>query len=370
MLKLSNIEKIVEDARNGKLFVLVDDENRENEGDLIFPAQLVTPDIINFMAKYGRGLICLALTKHRAKELDLKKMDRRNTSKFDTAFTTSIEAKEGITTGISAADRSITIQTAIDDNKSKEDISTPGHIFPLIARDGGVLSRAGHTEAAVDIARLAGLKPAAVICEIMNDDGSMARLDDLKKFCKSHNINIATIEELIRWRVKNDPIVKIKYTDQLVTRTAGKFKFFCYSNLIDGTEHFALVRGNIAEQDEVLVRVQKLNYISDLFQGVLSKNNHNEKDIPINRIMREMQNIKKGVIVIIKDNRGIFEWNKDKKGSDNTESQEFREYGVGAQILRDIGVRKMILLTNSKKAIIGLQGFDLKIVGHKEIRNE
>ncbi len=370
MFELSNIEKIVEDARNGKLFVLVDDENRENEGDLIFPAQLITPDIINFMAKYGRGLICLALTKHRAKELDLKKMDRRNSSKFDTAFTTSIEAKEGITTGISAADRSTTIQTAIDDNKSKEDISTPGHIFPLIARDGGVLSRAGHTEAAVDIARLAGLKPAAVICEIMNDDGSMARLDDLKKFCKSHNINIATIEELIRWRVKNDPIVKIKYSDQLVTRIAGNFKFFCYSNLIDNTEHFALVKGDIVEEDEVLVRVQKLNYIRDLFQGALSKSNQKEKDISINRIMLEMQNIKKGVIVIIKDNKGLFEGNWDKKKHNNTENHGFREYGVGAQILRDIGVRKMVLLTNSKKAIIGLQGFDLKIVDHKELRNE
>ena len=369
MLELSNIEKIVEDARNGKLFVLVDDENRENEGDLIFPAQLITPDIINFMAKYGRGLICLALTKHRAKELDLKKMDRRNSSKFDTAFTTSIEAKEGITTGISAADRSTTIQTAIDDNKSKQDISTPGHIFPLIARDGGVLSRAGHTEAAVDIARLAGLKPAAVICEIMNDDGSMARLNDLKKFCKSHNINIATIEELIRWRVKNDPIVKIKYTDQLVTNIAGNFKFFCYSNLIDNTEHFALVKGDIVEEDEVLVRVQKINYIRDLFQGALSKSNQNEKDVSINRIMLEMQNSKKGVIVIIKDNKGVFEGNWDKKKHDNSENQEFREYGVGAQILRDIGVRKMVLLTNSKKAIIGLQGFDLKIVGHKELRN-
>ena len=254
--------------------------------------------------------------------------------------------------------------------KAKKILVPQGIFFHLIARDGGVLSRAGHTEAAVDIARLAGLKPAAVICEIMNDDGSMARLDDLKEFCKSHNINIATIEELIRWRVKNDPIVKIKYTDQLVTRIAGNFKFFCYSNLIDDTEHFALVKGNIVEEDEVLVRVQKLNYISDLFQGVLSKNNQNEKDVSINRIMREMQNIKKGVIVIIKDNRGIFEWNKDKKENDNTESQEFREYGVGAQILRDIGVRKMVLLTNSKKAIIGLQGFDLKIVGHKELRNE
>ena len=370
MFKLSKIEKIVEDARNGKLFVLVDDENRENEGDLIFPAQLITPDIINFMAKYGRALICLALTKERAQELDLKKMDRRNSGKFDTAFTTSIEAKEGITTGISAADRSTTIQTAIDDNKNKEDISTPGHIFPLIARDGGVLSRAGHTEAAVDIARLAGLKPAAVICEIMNDDGSMARLGDLKKFCNSHDINIATIEELIRWRVRNDPIVKKKYTDQLVTGIAGTFKFFCYSNIIDDTEHFALVKGNIEENDEVLVRVQKLNYVSDLFQGVLSQNNQNEKEVPINKIMQEMKSIKKGVIVIIKDNKKMFEFNKFKRVNHNSDSQEFREYGVGAQILRDIGVRKMVLLTNSKKAIIGLQGFDLKIVGHKELKNE
>ena len=270
-MKLASIEKIVEDARNGKLFVLVDDQNRENEGDLIFPAQLVTPDVINFMAKYGRGLICLALSKKRANQLDLKRMDRRNTSKFDTAFTTSIEAKEGITTGISAADRSKTIQTAIDVTKTKEDISTPGHIFPLIARDGGVLTRAGHTEAAVDIARLAGLKPASVICEIMNDDGSMARLDDLKKFCSKHNINIASIEELIRWRVRNDPIVKIKYKDQLISKIAGKFNFFCYSNTIDGTEHFALVKGNIKENDHTLVRVQKLNYISDLFKGSLAE---------------------------------------------------------------------------------------------------
>ena len=370
MLKLSNIEKIVEDARNGKLFVLVDDENRENEGDLIFPAQLVTPDIINFMAKYGRGLICLALTKDRSIELDLKKMDRRNSSKFDTAFTTSIEAKEGITTGISAADRSRTIQTAIDDNKSKEDISTPGHIFPLIARDGGVLSRAGHTEAAVDIARLAGLKPAAVICEIMNDDGSMARLDDLKKFCNTHNINIATIEELIRWRVRNDPIVRIKYSDTLLSKIAGEFKFFCYSNIIDKTEHFALVKGEINEDEEVLVRVQKLNYISDLFQGALSKKNIKDKEVSINRIMLEMQENKKGVIVIIRDNKEIFDWKNIDNSNSNSENQEFREYGVGAQILRDIGVRKMILLTNSKKAIIGLEGFDLKIVGHKELNYE
>ncbi len=368
-MKLTSIEKVVEDARNGRLFVLVDDENRENEGDLIFPAQLITPDVINFMAKYGRGLICLALTKKKADILELKRMDRRNTGKFDTAFTTSIEAKEGITTGISAADRAKTIQTAIDDTKGKNDISTPGHIFPLVARNGGVLTRAGHTEAAVDIARLAGLNPSAVICEIMNDDGSMARLEDLKKFCADHKINIASIEELIRWRVRNDPIVKRKYSDTLKTNFAGVFKFFCYFNVIDGTEHFALIKGNIDENKETLVRVQKLNYISDLFKGKLESINKNQ-EFAIDKVMKEMDKNENGVIVIIRDNKELFSLDKDKNKLRFADNQEFREYGVGAQILRDLGVRKMILLSKSKKAIIGLEGFDLKIVGHKELKYE
>ncbi len=368
-MKLTNIEKIVEDARNGRLFVLVDDENRENEGDLIFPAQLITPDVINFMAKYGRGLICLALTKKKADILELKRMDRRNTGKFDTAFTTSIEAKEGITTGISAADRAKTIQTAIDDTKGKNDISTPGHIFPLVARNGGVLTRAGHTEAAVDIARLAGLNPSAVICEIMNDDGSMARLEDLKKFCSEHKINIASIEELIRWRVRNDPIVKRKYSDVLKTNYAGTFKFFCYFNVIDGTEHFALIKGSIDEDKETLVRVQKLNYISDLFGGKLENIDKNQ-EFSIDKVMKEMDKNKNGVIVIIRDSKELFSLDKDKNKLRFADNQEFREYGVGAQILRDLGVRKMILLSKSKKAIIGLEGFDLKIVGHKELKYE
>ena len=247
-MDLSSIEEIVECARNGKLFVLVDDENRENEGDLIFPAQLITPSVINFMAKYGRGLICLALTEERSKVLDLKPMDRRNTSKFDTAFTVSIEAKEGVTTGISAADRSKTIQTAIDITKGKDDLTTPGHIFPLVAKKGGVLSRAGHTEAAIDIARLAGLNASAVICEIMNDDGSMARMKDLKKFCKKHDLKLASIEDLIRWRVHKDPIVKKIFSDKLKTNFAGEFDFYCYSNQIDKTEHFAIVKGKVNEE--------------------------------------------------------------------------------------------------------------------------
>ncbi len=358
-MTLSKIENIVEDARNGKMFVLVDDENRENEGDLIFPSQLITPDKINFMAKYGRGLICLALTQSRADFLDLMPMDRRNPSKYDTAFTVSIEAKEGITTGISAADRARTVQTAIDENKNKNDISTPGHIFPLVARNGGVLTRAGHTEAAVDIARLAGLNPSAVICEIMNDDGSMARLDDLKIFCELHKLNLASIEDLIRWRVRNDPIVKRKYMDKLITSFAGKFDFYCYSNEIDGIEHFALVKGNIEEKENTFVRVQKLDYVNDLFQGSLN-DRENRSDVNLNKVMKEIDKLQKGVIVIIKENNSLF-----KKTNKNESNPEFREYGVGAQILRDLGVRNMILLTNSKKAIIGLEGFDLKIIGHK-----
>ena len=356
-MDLSSIEEIVECARNGKIFVLVDDENRENEGDLTFPAQLVTPDIINFMAKYGRGLICLALTEERSKELDLKPMDRRNTSKFDTAFTVSIEAKEGVTTGISAADRSRTIQTAIDNTKDKDDLTTPGHIFPLVARNGGVLSRAGHTEAAIDIARLAGLNPSAVICEIMNDDGSMARMNDLKKFCKHHDLKIASIEDLIRWRVHKDPIVKRIFSDKLSTDFAGEFDFFSYTNQIDKTEHFALVKGDIEEEESTLVRVQKINYVNDLFKGQLLSKKGNTNTIE--RAMIEINKNKKGVLVIIKDNK--FEFNQ--VPTDIKTTPELREYGVGAQILRDLGVRKMLLLTNSKQEIIGLEGFDLKIVG-------
>ena len=366
----NTIEEIIDDISKGKIVILLDDEDRENEGDLVCAAELVTPEIINFMASHGKGLICMPLSGEKCDQLNLPMMTNFNRASHGTGFTVSIEAASGISTGISAADRSHTILTAASNSAKSSDIVQPGHVFPLRAMDGGVLSRAGHTEAATDLSLLAGLQPSGVICEIMNDDGTMARLEDLKEFCKSNNINIATIEELIRWRVRNDPIVKIKYTDQLVTKIAGNFKFFCYSNKIDDTEHFALVKGDIEEDDEVLVRVQKLNYISDLFQGVLSKNNSYEKDVSINIIMLEMQDIKKGVIVIIKANKSIFEWNNYKKENYNSDSQEFREYGVGAQILRDIGVRKMVLLTNSKKAIIGLQGFDLKIVGHKELRNE
>ena len=360
-MKLSSIEEIVECARNGKTFVLVDDENRENEGDLIFPAQLITPDVVNFMAKYGRGLICLALTEERSKVLDLKRMDRRNTSKFDTAFTVSIEAKEGVTTGISAADRSRTIHTAIDNTKGKDDLTTPGHIFPLVARNGGVLSRAGHTEAAIDIARLAGLNPSAVICEIMNDDGSMARMEDLKTFCKYHDLKLASIEDLIRWRVHKDPIVKKVYVEKLCTDFAGNFKFYCYSNEIDKTEHFAIVKGDIKEDEDTLVRVQKINYISDLFNGQLP--NNSVKAFSIKKAMDEISINKKGVLVVINNNKPQF----TVKEKEQNKGTEFREYGVGAQILRDLGVRKMLLLTNSKKEIIGLEGFDLKVVGKKNI---
>ncbi len=362
--KFSSIEEIVKDARNGKMFVLIDDEGRENEGDLVIPAQMVTPDIINFMTKYGRGLVCLALTAERAKKLELDPMNRRNPGEFDTAFTVSIEAVDGVTTGISAADRAKTIQVAIDNTKNKNDIRTPGHVFPLIARDGGVLRRAGHTEAAVDISRLAGLNASAVICEIMNDDGTMARLKDLKIFCRNHNLKIATIEDLIRWRVKNDPIVKKVYKDTIRTEFAGEFNLYIYSNIVESVEHLAIVKGNI-DSNPVAVRVQSVDYISDIFKAKTKKNPSGNPSI-IEKAMIEINNRGKGVIVIIRDANASNILTKLLAKTEK-KSTDFKEHGVGAQILRDLGVREMILLSKVQKSIVGLEGFDLKIVEYQDI---
>ncbi len=366
-LNLSKIEEIVSEARNGKMFVLIDDENRENEGDLVIPAQMVTPDIINFMAKHGRGLVCLALNSERARELDLSPMNRRNPGEYDTAFTVSIEAAEGVTTGISAADRAKTIQVAIDASRGKNDIRTPGHVFPLIARDGGVLARAGHTEAAVDISRLAGLNASAVICEIMNDDGTMARLKDLEIFCKTHKLKISTIEDLIRWRVRNDPIVKKTYENILNTDFAGKFNLNVYSNTIEPVEHIAIVKGKINGKKPIAVRVHKLDYISDIFHGTLSGVSKSSPNI-IKESMMEINKIGQGVIVLIRDvnSANIVSKLNSKK---NKAFSDFREYGVGAQILRDLGVREMILLSKKHKSMIGLEGFDLKVIDYKNIES-
>ena len=365
--EFSTIEELVLEARNGRMLVLVDNKDRENEGDLIIPAQMVTPDSINFMAKHGRGLICLSLSSGRIDELGLSAMERRNPGKLDTAFTESIEARRDVTTGISAADRAKTIQIAIDKNSSSNDIRTPGHVFPLRARDGGVLVRAGHTEAAVDIARLADLNPSAVICEIMKDDGSMARLDDLLPFCKKHELKIGSIADLIRYRVNNDPIIKRKNENILNTRETGKWNIFSYVNNVvsDSQEYLALTKGNIRKASPVLVRVHVSNLITDSFDGVIGERN-DAGYISLRQSMHEINKHGTGLIVIInhKDSDEVLSKYIGGRQTWNDEDK-IREHGIGAQIIRDQGIREMILLSRTKRAVVGLEGFDLKIIEQK-----
>lgn len=353
---LSSIEEIIEDARNGKMFILVDDENRENEGDLIIPAQFATPDAINFMAKEGRGLICLAMEGKIADRLGLHLVGNRDNG-FSTAFTISIEAKKGVTTGISAADRAKTVQVAIDPETGAQDLSSPGHVFPLRAKDGGVLVRAGHTEAAVDIAKLAGLRPAGVICEIMKDDGTMARLPDLISFSQLHNLKIGTIADLIAYRRRAENLVVRQETTTIKTEDNQELKYYLYKDIISGVEHIALVKGNIKPDNDILVRMHSMNVLSD----VLGMGESHLK-----KAMKEIANSESGVFVLIRDDTHLslvgMATNKN-----NEKSSMLRDYGVGAQILRDLGVRNMILLSNSKKNIAGLDGYDLKITGHKNI---
>ena len=366
------IEEIVLEARNGRMFVLVDNEDRENEGDLIIPAQMSTPDSINFMAKYGRGLICLSLTSGRINQLGLLPMERRNPGKLDTAFTVSIEAKKGVTTGISAADRAKTIQIAIDKYSTAEDIRTPGHVFPLRARDGGVLVRAGHTEAAIDIARLADLNPSAVICEIMKDDGTMARLDDLIPFCKKHELKIGSIADLIRYRVNNDPIIRRKNENILNTRETGKWNIYSYENKVvsDSQEYLALTKGNVKSDHPVLVRVHVSNLVSDSFDGFIGEKD-NAGYISLRQSMHEINKYGAGLIVIInhKDSDEVLSKYISGKKTWNDEDK-IREHGIGAQIIRDIGIREMILLSRTKRAVVGLEGFDLKIIEQKSPSKE
>ena len=364
---LSPIEEIVDEARNGRMFVLVDNEDRENEGDLIIPAQMATPDAINFMATYGRGLICLSMTKSRIDELELSPMGRRNPGKLDTAFTVSIEATKDVTTGISAADRAKTIQVAIDKGSGPSDIRTPGHVFPLTAREGGVLVRAGHTEAAVDITRIAGLNPASVICEIMKDDGTMARLNDLIPFCKKHNLKIGSIADLIRYRVNNDPIIKRKNSNLLSTKSYGDWNIFSYENTVNknGPEHIALVKGELNNISSVLVRVHISNFINDAFDGVIG-NFEDKGYISLKESMSEINKNGSGLIVVInyQDSTHILSnyisgnniWNEEDK---------IRENGIGAQIIRDQGVKEMVLLSKSKREVVGLEGFDIKVVDQR-----
>ncbi len=305
---LSTIEEVVEDARAGRMFILVDDEDRENEGDLVIPAQMATADAINFMARYGRGLICLSMTRQRVNELGLQLMAPSNGTRHQTAFTVSIEAREGVTTGISAADRARTIAVATDPKASRHDIVTPGHVFPLMAQDGGVLVRAGHTEAAVDISRLAGLNPSGVICEIMNDDGTMARMPDLVKFAQTHGLKIATIADLIAYRRRNERLVKLEAETRIESRFGGSFDLRVYSNTVQYTEHIALVRGDISGPDPVLVRMHQANILADSlgdvtageFFGGEARNRGGELEAS----MRMIAEADRGVIVIIREPSG------------------------------------------------------------------
>jgi len=363
----SSAEEIIDEARNGRMFVLVDDEQRENEGDLVIPAQMATPDAINFMAKHGRGLICLALTRERVEKLGLNLMEQRNTSRLETAFTVSIEAKDGVTTGISAPDRARTVAVAIDPTRGADDIRTPGHVFPLVARDGGVLVRTGHTEAAVDIARLAGLNPSGVICEIMNEDGSMARRDDLIAIAQRHGLKIGTIADLIAYRLRHDRIVERGAGMELKSKYGGAFKMYVYTNRIHHAEHVALVKGDIGEDGPVLVRMHALNVLDDVLGCTASG-----KGGDLQASMEMIGRAGRGVVVLIREPQPTALSDRvaaqaAARGDSNVRAGELRDYGVGAQILLDLGVREMILLSNSPKTIIAIEGYGLKIVGHRPI---
>jgi 3,4-dihydroxy 2-butanone 4-phosphate synthase/GTP cyclohydrolase II len=360
---VSPIADLIEDARQGRMFVLVDDEDRENEGDLVIPAQMADKAAVNFMAKHGRGLICLALTRQRVEALKLPLMPQHNASRLQTAFTVSIEAKEGVTTGISAADRARTIAVAIDPESGPVDLVTPGHIFPLMARDGGVLVRTGHTEAAVDIARLAGLNPSGVICEIMNDDGSMARRDDLVAFAQTHGLKIGTIADLIAYRRRHERIVERRLTSEIDSRFGGEFKIMVYVNTLNYAEHLALVKGDVGNGEPVLARMHALNLLDDVLGCGLSGRG-GELQAAMEMIGREGR----GVIVLIREPSptGLSDRIRHRLG-EPVEGGALRDYGVGAQILVDLGVRDMILLSNTKKTIVGLEGYGLTVVGQRAI---
>ena len=369
---LSSIEDIIDDARNGRMFILVDDQERENEGDLIIPGQMATPDAINFMAKHGRGLICLALTAERLRNLNLPQMLQRNHSRHETAFTVSIEALEGVTTGISASDRACTISVAIDPTKGADDVVSPGHVFPLEARDGGVLVRAGHTEAAVDVSRLAGLNPSGVICEIMNEDGTMARLPDLIKFAKLHSINIGTIADLIAYRLSHDKIIKRSLETTFENDSGSFFKLYVYVNSVEYAEHIALVKGDLSKEGPTMVRVHVFNILDDVLGDLLSN-----KEGELKKILQMINNAEKGVLVLIRDPLKSILSNQikarnvlpDAESNSAAPSTELRDYGVGAQILIDLGVKDMIVLSNTERTLIALEGFGLSIAEHRPINN-
>jgi 3,4-dihydroxy 2-butanone 4-phosphate synthase/GTP cyclohydrolase II len=360
-------EDIIEEARKGRMFILVDDEDRENEGDLVIPAQWATPETINFMAKHARGLICLALTRERVEQLGLPLMAQNNGTRHQTAFTVSIEAREGVTTGISAADRARTVAVAIDPSCGPQDIVTPGHVFPLVAKDGGTLERTGHTEAAVDLARLAGLTPAGVICEIMNDDGTMARRNDLIAFAQKHNLKIGTISDLIAYRRRYDSIVRRLSENTFESIYGGEFRCVIYVNKVTMAQHIALVKGDPAHGGPVMVRMHAANIFTDLL-GQRDTGRGGE----IETCMQEIAKEGRGVVVLIRESPAVMLSEQRRRSGERIRPAggELRDYGVGAQILIDLGVKEMVLLTNTTKSIVGLEGFGLKVVAQKPIPSD
>ncbi len=361
---ISSIEEIIKDLQNGKMVIMVDDEDRENEGDLIIPAQKVDDQAINFMATHGRGLICLTLTEKRVQELNLPLMSQNNDTRDSTAFTISIEAKEGVTTGISAQDRAVTIHTAINQNKTKDDIMSPGHVFPLVSRDGGVLVRAGHTEASVDLSRLAGLSPAGVICEIMNDDGTMARIPDLIKFSEKHNIRIGKIVDLIAYRREKDNFLNKSYESKITLKSGEEFDIRIYESNFDKTEQIVLSKGNIDDGNPILIRV----HVTDYFENLLGDYGSNEESL--SKSIKEISKEGRGILILVRDSGssaiGQLAALQDNNSKDTKnvqeEKSELRIFGMGAQILSELGVKKMILLTNTNWKFIGLEAYNIEIV--------
>lgn len=360
---ISSAAEIIEEARAGRIFILVDDEDRENEGDLVIPAQFATPDAINFMIKHARGLVCLAMTKARCETLGLPLMTQANGTRHETAFTISIEAKEGVSTGISAADRARTVSVAINPEMGREDIVSPGHIFPLMAREGGTLVRAGHTEAAVDIARLAGLIPAGVICEIINDDGSMARLPDLVGFAQRHNLKLGTIADLIAYRRTNEKLVK-RVEQGMATAANGKnWKLYAFESKVDKLEYLAMVKGDVSGETPVLVRMHSIDLISEVLGGEHFKALHGA--------IAQIDEAGRGVVVVLREQRK----NAMSAGiraliDGGPPNPALRDYGIGAQILLDLGVKNMILLSNHKRTIVGLEGYGLNVVEQRHIGDD